>query len=69
MFVESSLIRWEGSWYRAIVLSTTHVDGAEKVMVFFVDYGNSDILNREDLKAIHPSVLSIIPIAIKGEFR
>ena len=49
--------------------ASTFVDGVEKFLVFFVDYGNRDTVGMDDLKNIHPKVLNVVPAAIKGEFR
>ena len=41
--------RSDSKWYRARVMQTM---GKGQVQVFFIDYGNSDIINVEDNKSI-----------------
>ena len=59
----------DGNWYRAVIHSTTIVNGVDKYEVFFVDYGNRGTVGQEDLKSIHPRVLKVVPGVIMAEFK
>ncbi|RUS80335.1 hypothetical protein EGW08_011904 [Elysia chlorotica] len=52
----------DGMWYRGLVLK--EVSDSE-VLVLFIDYGNSDIVAKVDLRQVAPAFGEIVPLAFR----